>query len=211
MFHHTRQTLKHNVALNLRRLRYGRPQTKVFCLGFQKTGTTSLQYALSLIGYRVAGIIDANPYDTPEALHAGALRLLSQFDAFADNPWPLYFREIDTMFPDAKFILTTRDPDEWYASVCKHFGDNSSNMRSLVYGEASPIGNRTAYVDRLLAHQEAVRRHFADRTPNDLLEFDVVAGHGWAELCTFLDQPTPRREFPKLNTSAMRVTSKKVI
>ena len=203
MFNHTRQTLKHNVALNLRRLRYGHPQAKVFCLGFQKTGTTSLQYALSLIGYRVAGIIDANPHGSPEALHAEALRLLPQFDAFADNPWPLYFQEFDTMFPDAKFILTTRDPDEWYASVCKHFGNNNTKMRSWVYGEASPVENRAAYVDRLLAHQEAVRTHFADR-PNDLLEFDVTAGNGWAELCTFLDCASPRREFPKLNTSGMR-------
>jgi hypothetical protein len=50
MFHQSRQTLKHSLALEFRRLRYGRPQQKVFCVGFQKTGTTSLQYALSLLG-----------------------------------------------------------------------------------------------------------------------------------------------------------------
>lgn len=204
MFHHTRLTLKHSAALTLRRLRYGRPQVKVFCVGFQKTGTTSLQYALSLMGYRVAGIMDANPYDMPEMLHAEALRLLPKFDAFADNPWPLYFREFDAMFPDAKFILTTRDPDRWYTSVCKHFGDSGSKMRSWVYGEASPVGNKQVYIDRLLAHQVEVRTHFADR-PGDLLEFDISEGHGWAELCGFLGRPVPRRAFPKLNTAAMRM------
>lgn len=204
MFHHTRQTLTHTCALHIRRLRFGRPQAKVFCVGFQKTGTTSLQYALSLMGYRVAGIMDASPLDTPEALHAEALRLLPQFDAFADNPWPLYFREFDEMFSGAKFILTTRDPDRWYTSVCKHFGANGSKMRDWVYGAATPVDNRSAYVDRLVDHQQAVRAHFADR-PDDLLEFDVTAGHGWTELCSFLDRPVPRREFPRLNTAAMRV------
>lgn len=203
MFHHTRQTLKHSLALELRRLRYGRPQAKVFCLGFQKTGTTSLQYALSLMGYRVAGIMDANLHATPEALHAEALRLLPRFDAFADNPWPLYFREFDAMFPHAKFILTTREPGHWYTSVCKHFGESGSKMRGWVYGAATPVGNRQAYVDKLVNHQEAVRAHFADR-PGDLMEFDISAGHGWTELCGFLDLPVPRQGFPKLNTATMR-------
>ena len=209
MFHHTRQTLTHSLALNLRRLRYGRPRAKVFCVGFQKTGTTSLQYALSLMGYRVAGIMNANRHDTPEALHTEALRLLPQFDAFADNPWPLYFREFDAMFPEAKFILTTRDPDKWYESVCKHFGDSGSKMRAWVYGAATPRGNQQAYVDTLVTHQKAVRAHFADR-PDDLMEFDVSAGHGWPELCSFLDRPMPRRKFPKLNTAVMSLMEAQV-
>lgn len=203
MFHEKRLTLKHSLALELRRLRYGRPRHRVFCVGFQKTGTTSLQYALSLLGYRVAGIMDANPHPTPEALHAEAMRLLPQFDAFADNPWPLYFREFDAMFPDAKFILTTRDPDKWYESVCRHFGESGSKMRGWIYGSATPLCNRQAYIDTLLSHQCAVRAHFANR-PGDLLEFDVSAGHGWSELCGILDRPVPRQEFPKLNTATMR-------
>lgn len=155
------------------------------------------------MGYRVAGIMDANQYETPEALHAAALRLLSRFDAFADNPWPLYFREFDAIFPDAKFILTTRDPDQWYTSVCKHFGGSETKMRHWIYGAGSPLGNREVYVDRLRKHQEAVRNHFIDRSES-LLEFDVSAGHGWNELATFLGRPSPSRAFPKLNTATMR-------
>lgn len=203
MFHQTRHTLKHSLALELRRLRYGRPQAKVFCVGFQKTGTTSLQYALSLLGYRVAGIMDANVHETPAALHAECLRFLPQFDAFADNPWPLYFREFDAMFPDAKFILTTRDPDRWYASACEHFGAGGSRMRQWIYGAASPGGNRAAYIDRLTRHAAEVRAHFANR-PGDFMEFDVAQGDGWDKLCGFLGKPVPRRAFPRLNTAAMR-------
>jgi hypothetical protein len=155
------------------------------------------------MGYRVAGIMDANPYDTIEGLHTEALRLLPQFDAFADNPWPLYFREFDAIFPDAKFILTTRNPDQWYTSVCKHFGGSETKMRRWIYGAGSPLGNREVYVDRLRKHQEAVRNHFMDRSES-LLEFDVSASHGWNELATFLGRPSPNRAFPKLNTATMR-------
>jgi len=203
MFHYSRQTLKHTTALTLRRLRYGRPRAKVFCVGFQKTGTTSLQYALSLMGYRVAGIMNANRHDTPEALHTEALRLLPQFDAFADNPWPLYFREFDAMFPGAKFILTARDPDKWYSSVCKHFGDESSQMREWIYGAGCPAGHRVAYVGKLLGHQDAVRHHFTGR-PKDFMEFDVTQGDGWDKLCDFLGKPVPKKAFPQLNTARMR-------
>jgi hypothetical protein len=203
MFHHTRQTLKHTIALNIRRLKYGVPKEKVFCIGFQKTGTTSLQYALSLLGYRVAEVFGVKDLETPDQMRGRALSLLPKFDAFADNPWPLYFREFDAMFPDAKFILTTRDPEKWYTSVCKHFGNKPIRMHEWIYGVPAPVGNQEIYFEKLLSHQEAVRAHFAD-SPGVLLEFDVAAGHGWTELCGFLDRPVPRRDFPKLNTSTMR-------
>lgn len=203
MFHQSRQTVKHTIALNLRRLKYGVPREKVFCVGFQKTGTTSLQYGLSLLGYRVGGVMDANPHDTPQSLYSEALSLVPQFDAFADNPWPLYFREFDAMLPGAKFILTCRDPDLWYTSICKHFGDKNAKMRGWIYGEGSPEGNKKAYVERLIDHQERVRMHFSGR-PRDFLEFDVARGDGWEKLCAFLGKRQPVGDFPRLNTAAMR-------
>lgn len=155
------------------------------------------------MGYRVAGVLSAGPHASPEALQDEAMRLLPKFDAFADNPWPLYFREFDAIFPGAKFILTSRDPKRWYKSVCKHFGGTNSKMRAWIYGNASPIGNKDLYLERLKSHEDAVRAHFANR-PQNLLEFDVSAGHGWAELCDFLERPVPQRDFPKLNTAEMR-------
>jgi len=203
MFHHSRLSLKHSLALELRRLRYGRPRKKVFCVGFQKTGTTSLQYALSLLGYRVAGIFSVRDLEDFDGVRARALDLAPRFDAFADNPWPLYFREFDAMFPGAKFILTARDPDKWYNSVCKHFGDESSQMREWIYGAGCPAGHRVAYVGKLLGHQDAVRHHFTGR-PKDFMEFDVTQGDGWDKLCDFLGKPVPKKAFPQLNTARMR-------
>jgi len=202
MFHQDRQTLIHTLALSVRRLRYGRPQRKVFCVGFQKTGTTSLQYALSLLGYRVAGVFSVKNLDGP-AIRDRALELATQFDAFADNPWPVLFRELDAAFPGSKFILTTRDPDKWYKSACTHFSDGGSKMREWIYGAGSPEGNSEAYKGRLLRHADEVRAHFADRQ-EDFIEFDVAQGDGWDALCSFLGKPVPKRDFPWLNTAAMR-------
>jgi len=203
MFHHTRQTLKHSMALQLRRLQFGRPGPKVFCVGFQKTGTTSLQYALSLLGYRVAGVLSASQLDDWDELDGQVYRLLPKFDAFADHPWSIYFREFDRMYPGAQFILTTRHPEAWYASVCKHFGRKQVRLHEWIYGAGAPVGNKTSYVETLLSHQDAVRAHFEDR-PNDLLEFNISRGDGWAGLCGFLGKKRPRKPFPKLNAAGQR-------
>lgn len=202
-FHESRQTLKHSLALGLRRLRYGRPRQKVFCVGFQKTGTTSLQYALSLLGYRVAGYFSPAGLASRDEMRDRALSLATRFDAFGDNPWAILYRDLDIAFPESKFILTARDPDRWYASACKHFGGHESRMREWIYGAGSPVGNRDLYVPRMVTHNEEVRSYFADR-PADFMEFDVAQGDGWEKLCAFMDKPVPKRYFPRLNTVAMR-------
>jgi hypothetical protein len=203
MFHQSRQTLKHSLALELRRLRYGRPQQKVFCVGFQKTGTTSLQYALSLLGYRVAGIFSVKDLNDFDQARAHALDLMQGFDAAGDNPWSVLFRDLDVAFPGSKFILTTRDPNRWYESACEHFGAGGTQIREWIYGAASPKENRTAYIDRLERHAAEVRTHFAGRTA-DFMEFDVAKGDSWGKLCNLLGKPVPRRNFPRLNTVVMR-------
>lgn len=203
MFHQSRLTLKHTLALQLRRLRYGRPGPKVFCVGMQKTGTTSLQYALSLIGYRVAGVFSIRDLDAPDQMLGRALSLVPQFDAFADNPWSVLYRDLDRAVPGSKFILTTRNPEAWYGSVCQHFGSKPLRMHAWIYGVSSPVGQRDAYVSTLLRHQSEVRAYFADR-PRDFLEMDVTTGDGWAQLGGLLGKRVPDRPFPRLNRREMR-------
>ena len=66
------------------------PQTQeIFCIGFHKTGTTSLALALEQLGHRVTGpdgVHDPNIADN--VLHM-AKRLVEKFDALQDNPWPI--------------------------------------------------------------------------------------------------------------------------
>jgi hypothetical protein len=203
MFHQSRLTIKHSLAIQMRRLKYGKPTHKVFCVGLQKTGTTSLQYALSLLGYRVAGYMSSRELGGPTTMQDRAFRLLPQFDAFADNPWPLYFKEFDSMLPGSKFILTSREPEKWYESLCKHFGDKSIPTHEWIYGAPTPIGNKALYMDKLMEHQEEVRSYFY-RRDTDFIEFDVTRGDGWDKLARFLGKKAPTGSFPQLNTAAMR-------
>jgi hypothetical protein len=203
MFHQSRLTVMHTLALTVRRIKYGAPQEKVFCIGLQKTGTTSLQYALSKLGYRVGGVFSIKDLQTREQMRERALSLLPRFDAVADNPWCVLYPDLDRESPGAKFIMTVRDPERWYASVCSHFGEKPIRMHEWIYGVSAPVGHKQAYLRKLLEHQEAVRQYFINR-PSDLMEFDVSRGDGWEKLCGFLGKRMPVGPFPRLNTVEMR-------
>lgn len=196
-----RERLQTRAARVMRRMRFGAPDRKVFCVGFQKTGTTSLGYALHLLGYRVAGSSHINRTRQVDEVRADALERATRFDAFQDMPWCLFFREFDAAWPDARFILTTRDPERWYGSLHKHFCDiGLSMLERQVYG-TSDLDDKDRIVAVYRAHIDAVRAHFADR-PGKLLEIDLTAGAGWDPICDFLGKRAPRRPFPRLNVRA---------
>lgn len=182
---------------------------KVFCIGFQKTGTTSLHAALTALGYRTSAVVGRDWTAERLAAEGAALciRTMKEFDAAEDMPWPIFFRELDEAFPASKFILTVRDAERWFSSIERHFGANSDELQAFVYGRnaAAPVGNRARYLDVYAQHERAVRAHFADR-PNDLLVMDLERGDGWPELCGFLGAPVPAGPFPVKNRSGVRKT-----
>jgi len=38
-------------------------------------------------------------------------------NAATDHPTAFFYRELTAQYPEAKFILTTRDPEQWYVSA----------------------------------------------------------------------------------------------
>ena len=182
---------------------------KVFCIGFQKTGTTSLFAALTSLGYKTAAVVGRD-WPAERLAAEGAelcIRTMREYDAAEDMPWPLFFRELDEAFPGARFILTVRDAERWFSSIEGHFGANPDEMQALIYGRdaAAPAGNKARYQGVYARHERDVRAHFADR-PNDLLVMDLERGDGWPELCGFLGAPMPAVEFPIRNRSGDRKT-----
>lgn len=170
---------------------------RVFCIGFQKTGTCSMMAALRTLGYRVAGA----RHDFIQAVHDRDIRpiddLVERFAAFQDNPWPVLFRLLDERYPGSRFILTVRDEDGWYRSILNHFGVFGERLMGFTYGRRNPAGNEALYRARFRAHNEEVRAYFADR-PADFLVMNIREGDGWPELCAFLgvdviDGPFPHR------------------
>jgi hypothetical protein len=176
---------------------------KVFCIGFHKTGTTSLAVALRALGYRVTGPNGVKDPDIAKNAYAMALGLVERYDAFQDNPWPMLYREMDKACPGSRFILTTRPSNSWITSQVRHFGDRSTPMREWIYGVGHPKGHERTYIEVFERHTADVLAFFRGR-PNDLLVMDLAAGDGWQRLCPFLGQDTPSIPFPHANPAGER-------
>jgi hypothetical protein len=178
-------------------------KTKVFCVGFHKTGTTSLEMALKKLGYRVTGSFGTKDPDIAGKAHAMAYAMVDRFDAFEDNPWPILYRELDERFPGSKFVLTRRPTENWIRSQVKDFASTETPMRRWIYGEDAgcPMGNEDTYTTRYERHNREVQEYFADR-PDDLLIIDLPNDDGWSRLCPFLDHDIPNETFPHANKAS---------
>lgn len=181
-------------------------KTKVFCIGFHKTGTTSLEVALGALGYRVTGPNGHLDPDIEKNALTVAYDLVEQYDAFQDNPWPILYKELDAKYPGSKFILTLRDSQSWIRSQVKYFGRRETPMRNWIYGVGNPEGNEAVYVERFEAHNREVLDYFRDRS-DDLLVMDLAKGDGWEKLCPFLNLTVPVTPFPHTNKTVEKKTT----
>ena len=174
--------------------------SKLFGIGFHKTGTTTLDKVYQILGYNACPVRT----DLAESLSNGNLEptfeVVKQFDAFQDNPFPILYKELDQAFPGSKFIMTVRDDDKWLRSIVNSFGSKKTLMRKWIYGKShgAPKGNETLYLERYQRHNEDVRTYFRDR-PNDFLEISWERGDGWEKICPFLGMPVPILPFPHAN------------
>ena len=93
---------------------------------------------------------------------------------FSDTPWCFMYKEIYKILPESKFIYIHRNKYEWYESVLKFFGNNSSKMREVIYGKnyGSPLNNKDVYVKKFIEHQKDVIDFFKDKK-NQLLIFNL--------------------------------------
>lgn len=196
---------------------------KVFCIGFSKTGTTSIEHALNDLGYKVLkGHWANNTSNYGAALYVNndideLLKLTTNYDAFADAPWggSRLYRKLHEVYPDAKFIFTRRDPERWYRSfetMMTEFTDNTddafdSMFRNHMYGTVyyfshlfgikTLTGNKKKIIDTYKEINDEIEVYFKGN-PN-FLRMDVVNGDGWELLCPFLGEKQPEWEFYHMN------------
>lgn len=178
---------------------------RVIGIGYSKTGTSTLrecfdQLGLSYLGFevqRTREVVDGDPQH--------ALEALSAYDAAANWPWPIIYKDIDAAYPDSQFVLTVRrDSKTWMESLKRQAEEKPNSVyREWVYGHRNPVGNEQDLIQKYERHNHEVRSYFADR-PGKLLEVCWETGSGWNELCTFLNLPIPRTPFPHANRSASR-------
>ena len=190
--------------------------------GFGRTGTSSLKTALEHLGYgpthHMFEVRD-NPAQLPywQALARGEKPnwndVFSGYRSQCDWPGARYWRELAAFYPDAKIILTVRDPDEWYdsveATILKLTAARSQiddphlsglvNMAHAIVDE-SEFGGRMTDRDYAISvfnsHTAGVQAAFPS---SRLLTFDVR--DGWEPLCRFLGSEVPAISFPRLDSS----------
>lgn len=179
-------------------------EQKVFGIGFQKTGTTSLGAIFDKLGYETLSyaafrhFAGQDSVDWPE-IEALALKLAKDIDAAKDTPWPLLYRQLDAAFPGAKFIHVTRDTSAWLKSAVKDFQDHPNAIHRLIYGSNGPLGHEEAWVARFEAHNAEVAAYFKDR-PDDYLHIRLEDGVTYEKVCPFLGEPLVGTGAPKANT-----------
>ena len=171
---------------------------KIFCIGFHKTGTKSLAYALQHLGYKTIGSVEVQNPNIGKNIDQIIKKYVPHYEAFHDNPWPIIFRELDKSYPESKFIFSHRGEKEWIASVANYFGYKSTPMREWIYGIGSPIGHEDIFLKRFRQHKEEVMEYFLGRE-QDLLVMNICDGDGWDMLCPFLSKPVPDMPFPHRN------------
>jgi hypothetical protein len=174
---------------------------KIFCIGLNKTGTRSLIKGLQILGYRTVhfgGPRNRRSVEQALADNRPLLEDLEDADAYADIlALSSNFDVLDRQYPGSKFILTTRDLDEWLDSRKRHVEGNIEAKARGEYPGNFLVIDIEGWTAERVEHEGRVRSYFADR-PNDFLVMDIPAGDGWDLLCPFLDVPVPKKAFPRL-------------
>src|SRR3954470_14529531 len=98
---------------------------EVIGAGMGRTGTLSLKHALEELGYKkthhMFELMQAPvqlPYwkDLYKTKSTDYDTMLKGFTAVVDFPGALFYKELMVKYPNAKVILTARDPEKWYKS-----------------------------------------------------------------------------------------------
>jgi Sulfotransferase domain len=201
---------------------------KVIGAGLPRTGTLSMKAALEELEFgrcyhmeevfaapwrakAWASFFTGGPVDWDEVFEG--------YGAAVDAPACFAWRAIVDHHPDAKVVLTVRDPESWMTSMYRTifadgyidsliaspmgpmFVNMQQVMMSLMGGgppPGSPPPEGPPPPEALLALREAQNGGvIAGVNPERLLVFDVR--EGWAPLCRFLGVNEPATPFPKVN------------
>lgn len=177
---------------------------KVFVIGFQKTGTTSLEHALQYLGYRVYGG-DKNllKFDDPQSLNDYIQSLMKNWDAVQDMPWPLFYKELFQLFPNAKYILTIRPTEKWIRSVVKYFASIRVPMHQKIYDVPCAEGYEDRYIEVYDEHNHNVESFFRDK--DNFIIMEQGRNFDYHTLCKFLEiEDIPKLDFPHARNNKKR-------
>jgi sulfotransferase family protein len=197
---------------------------KVIGAGLGRTGTLSLKMALEELGFVkcyhmtevLANLEHVRAWDAAargetidwEALFQG-------YQATVDWPGCTFYEELMRRYPEAKVVLSVRDPERWYDSALKtiyyvrhafprwmplfyHRMNDFHRMLDRLVWDGMFLGrfeDKAFAIEVFNRYNEQVRRVVP---PDRLLVFEVR--EGWQPLCAFLGVPVPAgKPFPHVN------------
>ena len=128
-----------------------RTYSKLFGIGFNKTGSTTMEAVFRLYGFAVpnqkeqeAAIVKQLRQGNYEPLK----EFVSRHDAFQDLPFSQgdCYVLCDALFPNSKFILTERDPEEWFSSLYRYRQKTHQVERPEFMTEADILAKEYLYI-----------------------------------------------------------------
>ena len=215
---------------------------KVIGAGFGRTGTLSLKVALEELGFGPCYHMTELP-GKPEHVafwdeaadkvaHGEPIdweEVFTGYQATVDWPGCSFYEELMEAYPDAKVLLSIRDPQHWYVSAQSTMGSGvmgfllkdapaSSPLRSLLTRLAGLLAPSMRRVPSM-AHKVIAERSFGGRFGDRGHAVEAFGRHneevqervpaekllvyevreGWQPLCEFLKVGAPERPFPHLN------------
>lgn len=201
---------------------------KVIGAGFGRTSTMSIKVALEELGFGPCyhmtellnrpdhvhlwdAAVQGEPIDWDE--------VFKDYQSTLDWPGCGFYKELMEVYPEAKVILTVRDPESWYDSAVNNTYElwktaNAALLVSLSRPVVPEVMKALRMIDNLIwqgtfggkfedrQHAiEAFERHIEEVKEyvpaGRLLVYD--AKDGWEPLCEFLGVEAPDKPFPHLN------------
>jgi hypothetical protein len=206
---------------------YNRRRQKFFCIGLNKTGTTTIENVFKEFGYSLGSQKDGELliFDWFNRDFNQIIKHCKTAEVFQDIPFSLSYTYIilEQHFENAKFILTVRDnAEQWYDSLINFHakiwgnGENPPTVEQLKKGyslypgfayetlvrayntEKEDIYNKEKLIFHYESHINYVKEYFKNK-PDKLLVINVSKKEDYKRLCTFLKKPYLRDDFPWMN------------
>jgi len=194
--------------------------SKIFVLGYNKSGTVSLNQALQILGYDVSHTGSGDNFmETLIKLSnnlefgMGILDGIDEYDCYLDYPIyePTIFSHIVIEYPDAKYISLTKNLDDYVDSALRAKirdikNGNKNTWNWLGVGDEEVFRNYPEYQKEWVKYSTTFKhksnlKHLSNfGNPENILHMNICDdGDGWKKLCKFLNKEIPNIEFPYEN------------
>jgi len=204
--------------------------------GLSRTGTTTIRRVIEVLGFgpcynsselftHPRGMVFWESMEQGKAVDFASF--FSNYNAIVGYPGYIFAQQILEEYPDAKLILSVRDPEEWYDDIADTVFQAGPSHANQIYAAAveadkeldpyladcirrshamqSRILEDGYFEGRFAEKEYAVKRYVQwnedvkKQFPSDRLLVYAVT-EGWEPVCEFLGVPVPEGEpFPHLN------------